>query len=111
MGNGSLSWRGTGCAGAGCGHDGGWTAPHIDRAAERLLRERCNLTVFFEIDDALDKLRRLNLIEPLPGGKWRAIAISAALIELDRAWDSFFTYHQDGNEAPKKNLLRVLQAA
>jgi hypothetical protein len=96
---------------AGSGHDGGWTAPQIDRAAERLLRERCNLKVDFEIDDALDKLRRLNLIAPLPGGKWRAIAISVALIELDRAWDNFFTYHQDGEEPAKKNLLRVLQAA
>jgi hypothetical protein len=96
---------------AGSGDDGGWSAQQIDRAAEKLLRDRCNLKVDFEIEDALDKLRRLNLIEPLPGGKWRAISISAALTELDRAWDNFFTYHQDAEEAPKKNLLRVLQAA
>ena len=93
------------------GDDGGWTAPQIDRAAEKFLRDRCNLKVDFEIEDALDKLRRMNLIEALPGGKWRAVSATSALYELDRAWDSFFTYHKDAVEAPKKHLLRVLQAA
>ena len=98
------------------GDDGGWTAPQIDRAAERFLRQRCNLKVDFEIEDALDKLRKMNLIEALPGGKWRIVYISAALYELDRAWDSFFTYPKDvapqgAVAAPKKHLLRVLQAA
>ncbi len=96
---------------AGSGDDGGWTARQIDRAAEKLLRERCNLKVDFEIEDALDKLRRMNLIEPLPGEKWRTVSILAALCELDRAWDNFFTYHQDVEKSPRKNLLRVLQAA
>ena len=96
---------------AGSDDDGGWTAQQIDRAAEKLLRERCNLKVDFEIEDALDKLRRLNLIEALPGGKWRPVTISAALCELDRAWDNFFTYHQEAGKSSKKNLLRVLQAA
>ena len=32
-------------------------------------------------------------------------------LELDRAWDNFFTYHKDAEESPKKHLLRVLQAA
>ena len=93
------------------GDDGGWTAPQIDRAAEKFLRERCNLQVDFEIEDALDKLRRLKLIEALPGGKWRTVSVSAALCELDRAWDNFFTYHQVEQPATKKHLLRVLQAA
>lgn len=101
------------------GDDGGWTARQIDRAAEKFLRERCNLKVDFEIEDALDKLRRLKLIESLPGGKWRTVAISAALCELDRAWDNFFSFEQQestkaepSKEIPsKKNLLRILQAA
>lgn len=93
------------------GNDGGMTARQIDRAAEKFLRERCNLKVDFEIDDALDKLRRHNLIEALPGEKWRAVAISAALYELDRAWDNFFTHHQEAERASKKDLLRALQAA
>ncbi len=93
------------------GDDGGWTAPQIDRAAEKFLRDRCNLQVDFEIEDALDKLRRLKLIEALPGGKWRTVSVSAALCELDRAWDNFFTYPKVAEETTKKNLLRVLQAA
>jgi hypothetical protein len=93
------------------GDDGGWTAPQIDRAAEKFLRQRCNLKVDFEIEDALDKLRRLKLVEALPGEKWRAVSAASALYELDRAWDNFFTYHKDVNEIPKKHLLRVLQAA
>lgn len=101
-----LLWRQTAS-----GDDGGWTARQIDRAAEKLLRERCDLKVDFEIDDALDKLRRLNLIEALPGEKWRAVSATSALYELDRAWDNFFTYHQVNETANKKNLLRVLQAA
>jgi Protein of unknown function (DUF3754) len=103
---------------AGGDDDGGWTAKQIDRAAEKLLRERCKLKVDFEIEDALDKLRRMKLIEALPGGKWRTVAISAALYELDRAWDSFFTYPgeiggaaRDAVATPKRHLLRVLQAA
>jgi hypothetical protein len=96
---------------AAAGDDGGWTARQIDRAAEKLLRERCNLKVDFEIDDALDKLRRLNLIEALPGEKWRTVSIASALYELDRAWDNFFKYHQAEEPSSKKHLLRVLQAA
>ncbi|MBC7855058.1 MAG: hypothetical protein IAF94_16625, partial [Pirellulaceae bacterium] len=46
-----------------------------------------------------------------PGGKWRTVSISAALYELDRAWDNLFTYPKDAEKTPKKNLLRVLQAA
>ncbi len=101
-----LLWREAG--------DGGWKAPQIDRAAERLLRERCGLQVDFEIQDALEKLRRLNLIEGLPGGKWRAIGVQAALAELDRQWDGFNTYHApvvSRQLASKKHLLRALQAA
>jgi hypothetical protein len=93
------------------GDSGGWTAPQIDRAAEKLLRERCGLKVDFEIQDALDKLQRLKIIESLPGERWRAIEIEAALAELDRAWDNFFTYHDASQPDPKKHLLRALQAA
>lgn len=91
--------------------DGGWTSPQIDRAAEGLLREKFGIKVDFEIEDALDKLRKLKLIEALPGERWRAVEIKSALVNLDRAWDSFFTYHEASRAQSRKHLLRMLQAA
>ena len=94
------------------GGDGGMTSDEIDGAVEAWLRERCGLHVDFEVADALEKLRRLNLIQPLPGKKWRSLGIRAALQELDRAWDQFFEYSPPtAATKSKRGLLRCLQAA
>lgn len=102
------------------GGDGGWTVRQIDEEAEQFIRERCRFEVDFEIDDALDKLCTMRLVEKLPGEKWRAIPLQAALAELDRAWDNIFAFPSPAETAagqltpaslPMKQVLRRLQAA
>lgn len=63
---------------------GGWTPRQIDRAVERFLRRALDLGVDFEIHDALDKLRRLRMVEASGGGKWLAVDLEAAVAELER---------------------------
>lgn len=77
----------------------GATAEMLDRSAEAWLRDRCGLSVDFEVSDALEKLDRLGLAQRLPvsnssEARWRAADIPTALEALDRAWDNYFRYHQ-----------------
>jgi hypothetical protein len=67
------------------------TKAEIDKAAETLLRERCDRVVDFEIADALDKLEALALIER-EGDSYRAVPPDEALSRLDAAWDNLFHY-------------------
>ncbi len=64
------------------GHDG-WTPRQIDRAVERFLRRALELGVDFEIHDALDKLRRLRLVEAIGGGRWKAVDLATAVADLE----------------------------
>jgi hypothetical protein len=57
----------------------GWTSRQIDRAVERFLRRAVDLGVDFEVHDALDKLKRLRLVEHAGSGAWKAVALSAAV--------------------------------
>jgi hypothetical protein len=61
----------------------GWTARQVDRAVERFLRRALDLGVDFEILDALEKLRRLRLVESAGGGRWKAVDLAAAVAELE----------------------------
>ena len=62
----------------------GWTPRQLDRAVERFLRGAFDLGVDFEIRDALDKLRRLRLVEIGGAGRWVAVDLPAAVAELER---------------------------
>lgn len=63
----------------------------IDRLCETFLRERFNLEIDFEIQDALGKLERLGLVSR-DGESYIAAAPSDALIKLDSAWDGLFSF-------------------
>jgi hypothetical protein len=83
----------------------GWTPRQIDRAVERFLRRTLDLGLDFEIHDALDKLRRLLMVEATAGGKWLAVDLETAVAELER----------QGGRAPnaphsKMDALRRLKA-
>lgn len=65
------------------------TAPEIDAAVERLLREAAGLEVDFEVQDALKKLVRLGIVRG-ENGKYASIAPDAALRAMDRSWDAIF---------------------
>jgi hypothetical protein len=90
----------------------GSKAADLDAAAEKWLRERCGLTVDFEVSDALSKLERLGLAAKSPTGRWRCISIEAALATLDRAWDEQFAFHRaeppsSSAAAPRPRLFRA----
>jgi len=70
----------------------GWTSQQLDDYIEMDLERTLNLKVDFEIDDALDKLEKLNLIER-SGDRCRAIPIDDALRRIDEVWDNLFPYN------------------
>lgn len=70
------------------------TSEQLDRAAEAWLEQQLGLKVDFEVSDALAKLQRMGLCREMPGGKYRAVDLEAALVSLDRAWDSQFEFNQ-----------------
>lgn len=76
----------------------GWTLQRLDEAVESYLLRRIGRRIDFEVNDALQKLIRLSIVRPLPGHRYRALGIKAALKELDRAWDNIFPYH-DGDDS------------
>ena len=51
--------------------------------------------VDFEIGDALGKLERLRLVDR-QGDRYRARPLAQALQVLDRTWDNYFPYNQEG---------------
>lgn len=68
----------------------GWTSEQLDREIEAFLLREAELNIDFEVGDALAKLRRLQLIEQTPDGRWRAAAIEQALSDLKRSWNRLF---------------------
>lgn len=73
-----LLWREAG--------DTGWTQEFLDDQAEAWLLGSTKMNVDFEVDDALAKLTRLGLVEPLPGNRLRAVSLESALAHLSSAW-------------------------
>ncbi|MEX2176888.1 MAG: DUF3754 domain-containing protein [Pirellulaceae bacterium] len=83
----------------------------LDAAAERWLADRCQLTVDFEVRDALAKLQRLGLAERSPAGRWQAVSIETALTTLDRVWDKQFDYQRPDATADEVRPPRIWRAA
>jgi hypothetical protein len=73
--------------------EAGWTRQELDQHIETFLQQTIQADVDFEIDDALDKLQRMDLVTLLPSKRLAAVAINDALLKLDKAWDQFFNYH------------------
>lgn len=73
----------------------GWSSDQLDDYIEMDLEGKLNLKVDFEIQDALDKLLRLNLVT-LSGDKYRTVPIDRALELLDHRWDNYFIYNKEG---------------
>jgi hypothetical protein len=81
----------------------GWTARQLDEAVESYLNAIPGARVDFEIEDALQKLRRFGIIDESADGRIRAVPIDAAMQRLDHAWDNYFRYdapHGDGEASP-----------
>lgn len=77
----------------------GWTSRNLDDYVELDLERLANLQVDFEIEDALGKLEKLNIVEKVEG-RYRAYPIDKALEMLDWTWDNYFKYANPEEEAP-----------
>jgi hypothetical protein len=77
----------------------GWTTADLDEYVEHDLEGRTGLKVDFEIDDALAKLVRLELVEQIDD-RYRAVPIERALERLDCAWDNYFKFNMAGEAKP-----------
>ncbi|MBN2490654.1 MAG: DUF3754 domain-containing protein [Planctomycetes bacterium] len=71
----------------------------LDARIERFLAARLGVRLDFEAPDALAKLERLELLERSPEGALRVCSLPEALRRLDRAWDGYFTFAADPEEA------------
>jgi hypothetical protein len=69
----------------------GWPASSLDDYVEMDLERLVNLKVDFEIEDALAKLERLQLVEKTDD-RYRAVPPQRALEILDDKWDNIFPY-------------------
>jgi hypothetical protein len=62
----------------------------LDARIEAMLKQACGAAVDFEIDDALDKLTRLDLVVA-HDGLLSAPPLAEALKRLDAVWDDYFS--------------------
>jgi Protein of unknown function (DUF3754) len=98
------------------------SADELDRRIEEWLRMSCEREIDFEVDDALGKLERLGVIDPVsPEGMLVAVPIDDALATLDDRWDHLFehgsAHRRDAPEAaetteptesvPRQPLIRL----
>jgi len=77
-----------------------WTEPDcgrdpesLDARIERFLHEELGRKADFQIDDALRKLEKLEVLRCGPSGL-TVVPIDAALVRLDRTWDAYFPHHR-----------------
>ncbi len=70
----------------------GWSPAQLDDYIEMELERVAQIKFDFEIDDALGKLERLNLVAK-DGENYRAVPIDEAMRIIDRVWDNVFPYN------------------
>jgi hypothetical protein len=67
------------------------SANELDEKIEDWFMKTYNKNIDFDVEDALDKLKRLEIgIEE--NGKWSVIPIQEALVKIDGIWDNIFDY-------------------
>jgi hypothetical protein len=66
----------------------------LDDLIEQWFESRWNCRIDFEIDDALVKLERLNLVKR-KGEALQSRSLSEAKRQLDRIWDGYFLFNED----------------
>jgi hypothetical protein len=64
----------------------------LDDLIENWFENRWNCRINFEIDDALKKLERLELVTR-EGNALRCLPLAEAKQKLDHIWDNYFTYN------------------
>jgi hypothetical protein len=73
--------------------DGPLTAAELDGRIEDWFARRWEATLDFEVDDGVEKLRRLRLVDDDGQGRLAAVSLDEAKRRLDETWDGLFAYH------------------
>ena len=71
----------------------GLTRRQLDDVVESWLAADWDCEIDFEVDDALAKLERWELVHRVDD-RLHALPLAEAKVRLDSRWDNFFTYHQ-----------------
>lgn len=74
------------------GEDKDLTTTELDETVERWFEKKHNCRINFEIEDALQKLLRWNLVNQ-DGKIIRRKNLNDAMQQLDKIWDNYFPYH------------------
>ena len=69
------------------------TGQQLDEQVEAWLQAKLGRAVDFELDDALDKLQRHELLTKDSDGRYRVVDLDTALERVDRIWDNLFQYN------------------
>lgn len=75
--------------------DGNWltiTDEEIDEAIEEWLLRTFGHDIDFEVDDALAKLEKMNLLSVADDGKLSVVSVENALVTLDDYWDNLYDF-------------------
>ena len=70
----------------------GRTMKELDDEAEAYLLSQFKVDADFEVDDALDKLQRFQMVT-CGGDRYRAVPIDDVLRQLDETWDNYFQFN------------------
>jgi hypothetical protein len=75
--------------------DGNWltiTDEEIDEAIEEWLLRTFGHDIDFDVDDALAKLEKMNLLSVADDGKLSVVSVENALVTLDDYWDNLYDF-------------------
>lgn len=74
-------------------HPQGLTAMALDQLIENWLATNYKIYIDFEVDDALRKLKELNLCTKINDDTYLALELNDACKHLDIIWDNYFQYN------------------
>jgi hypothetical protein len=69
------------------------TAEELDLQIERWFKEKFQIILDFDVEDALRKLKNIGLGTEI-NGKWTVLPLEKALIRVDEIWDGVFDYNK-----------------
>jgi hypothetical protein len=76
----------------------GWNQGQLDDYIEMELEGKLSLKIDFEVDDAIAKLEKLQIVRK-NGDNYVAVGIDEALKKLDHRWDHYFEYNNESGSA------------
>jgi hypothetical protein len=69
------------------------TTQELDVEIERWFKDKFQINIDFDVEDALRKLKKIGLGTET-NGKWTVLPPEKALIRVDEIWDGIFSYNQ-----------------